>query len=198
MRLNNKGFTLVELLAAVVIITLLMVIVVPSALHSLNTGKDKSYEILVKNIVIASKELYEEVYGNELLGVTVTDDSGLFKYNSDGTKSNENEKITFNEKDESGKPKSGKNNSITVNLQTLVSNGFLTGTNETVSNGITHKVILNPNTNPKANMGGCIITITRSGSNGNATYSIIGENDPKNESGQSYCPTTDDYKKGVS
>jgi prepilin-type N-terminal cleavage/methylation domain-containing protein len=171
MKLNNKGFTLVELLAAVAIIVVLSAIVTPSILNSINTGKDKSYEIMVSNIVTASRELYEEVYTDkEMLG-----ESSLYKYNDDGTKSNS--KI-----DTDG-------NSITVNLQTLVSNGFLSGTTEG-----SHKIILEPKT--KGNIGSCVITITREvNSNNKVTYSIESKT---NKTDDVPCPESNDYKKGVS
>ena len=79
MRLDNKGFTLVEVIAVVAIITILSVVVVPSVLNSINNGKQKSYEVLVGDIKIAAKELYEEVYSNELLG----DTSKLYQYSYD-------------------------------------------------------------------------------------------------------------------
>lgn len=57
MRLDNKGFTLVEVIAVVAIITILSVVVVPSVLNSINNGKQKSYEVLVGDIKIAAKEI---------------------------------------------------------------------------------------------------------------------------------------------
>lgn len=181
MRLNNKGFTLVELLAAVVIITLLTVIAVPSVLHSLNTGKDKSYEILVKNIVIASQELYEEVYSNELLHVN---SASIFYYDKD----KESESVTKSE--ELIKIDSS---TIIVNLQTLVSNGFLSGTNKEISSDETIKIITNPKADNK-DIGSCEIKIVRNNTTSNkVTYTVINLSET-----DSFCPTTDDYKKGVS
>lgn len=179
MRLNNKGFTLVELLAAVVIITLLMVIAVPSALHSLNTGKDKSYEILVSNIVIASKELYEEVYSNKLLDVST---NLLYHYDENGNKTVNPIKIDVIDVSSS---------TITVNLQTLVSNGFLSGTGNDSSSG---KKITNPKENNK-DIGSCKIKIKRNNTNNKVTYTVESNTTATEDLP---CPTTDDYKKGVS
>lgn len=161
MKLNNKGFTLIELIATIAIITLLTIIVAPSVINSLNSGKNKSYEILVANIVTASKELYEEVYSNELLGVSTT----LYENSTE---------ISIDEDD-----------SITINLQTLVNNGFLSGTNKDET-----KIVTNPKEN-NGDIGNCKIKITRDNDNGKVTYTI------ENLSKDNKCPTTDDYKKGV-
>ena len=114
MMLNNRGFTLIELLAVVAIIALLGGIAVPSVLSSINNGKKASYNILVSNIVTASSTLYNEVeYGG----------SDIYKY--DGQSGNvSSERVVI----------SGK--SISTNLQTLVSNGFLTTGTTNESDGI--------------------------------------------------------------
>ena len=106
MKLNNKGFTLIEILAVIVILSLLAGIAIPSVLSSINTSKDASYDIMISNIVTASGSLYEEIRYNG---------SGLYKYNLDGTHT---ELIVLANDD-----------SISINLQTLVSNGFLNGSN---------------------------------------------------------------------
>ena len=128
MKLNNKGFTLVELISAVVIISLLTIIISSNVLNSLKNSKEKSYEIVVENIITASKGLFEEVYSNELLGVS--DTSILYKYDKNGNKTTNEIKIS-NEQ------------SITITLQTLVSNGFLTGSTNTTPTGA-KKIIVNP------------------------------------------------------
>jgi len=173
MKLNSKGFTLVELIATIAIITLLTIIVAPSVISSLNSGKNKSYEILVANIVTASQELYEEIYSNDLLGVS--DKSELFHYNSSGTLETPKRKIVIN------------NNSITVNLQTLVNNGFLSGTNKDGK-----KIITNPKED-NTNIGDCEIKIIRKSTTaGKVTYVVEAA-----DGSATYCPKTEDYKKGV-
>ena len=170
MKLNNKGFTLIELLAAIAIIVLLTIVVAPTVINTLNTGKDKSYDILVNNIVTASKELYEEIYSNKLLGVSGT--PNLHHYNADGSQGSE---IIIS------------SNSIETNLQTLVSNGFLSGSEDNNT-----KVITNPKTDSNEKIGDCRIKITRNSSNGKVTYTIT------DLSVIDKCPTTAEYKKGVS
>lgn len=108
---NNRGFTLVELLAVLVIIAILGGIAIPGVLSSINTSKDTSYKIMINDIIIASQSLYEEVsYGGRV----------LYKYDNNGKT---NDKILIN------------GSKIMINLQTLVSNGFLTGANNCSASG---------------------------------------------------------------
>lgn len=180
MRLDNKGFTLVEIIAVVAIITILSVVVVPSVLNSINNGKQKSYEVLVGDIKIAAKELYEEVYSNELLG----DTSKLYQYSyKDNNIVKESEIVIQND------------NSIVVNLQTLVSNGFLSGSTD----GNKQKVILNVRED-NANMGNCSIKIVRdvNSSSNKVSYKVSKINEIENSKGKNICPTDSEYDKGVS
>ncbi len=189
MRLDNKGFTLVEVIAVVAIITILSVVVVPSVLNSINNGKQKSYEVLVGDIKIAAKELYEEVYSNELLD----DTSKLYQYSYDVdnkmiSKSNNVIEITDNCTDEGY-------SCIETNLQTLVSNGFLSGSTD----GNKQKVILNVRED-NANMGNCSIRIVRdvNSSSNKVSYKVSKINEIKNSKEKNICPTQDEYDKGVS
>lgn len=190
MRLDNKGFTLVEVIAVVAIITILSVVVVPSVLNSINNGKQKSYEVLVGDIKIAAKELYEEVYSNELLG----DTSKLYQYSYDV----DNKKISKDNNDvieiTNNCTKEGYS-CIETNLQTLVSNGFLSGSTD----GNKQKVILNVRED-NANMGNCSIKIVRvvNPSSNKVSYKVSKINEIENSKGKNICPTQDEYDKGVS
>lgn len=191
MRLDNKGFTLVEVIAVVAIITILSVVVVPSVLNSINNGKEKSYEVLVGNIKIAAKELYEEVYANSLLG----DSSKLYQYDYvDNVSDNESnikkrDFITINYNSIENYY------SIKTNLQTLVSNGFLSGS----SDGKKQKVILNVRED-NANMGNCKIEIVKNvnSSSNKVSYNVFAINEIENSNGKNICPTRYEYDKGVS
>lgn len=55
MKLNNKGFTLVEVLAAVVILSILIAIMVPSVNNMLNKNKEDNYNNLKNGIINAAK-----------------------------------------------------------------------------------------------------------------------------------------------
>ena len=50
--MNRKGFTLIELIAVIVMISLIMVIVVPNILDIVSESKETSYNTLVKNILV--------------------------------------------------------------------------------------------------------------------------------------------------
>ena len=58
--MNNKGFTLVELLATLVILALVMSIGTVSIIAIVNNAKAKNYDLLVKNIKDAAELYYQE------------------------------------------------------------------------------------------------------------------------------------------
>ena len=57
MKLNNKGFTLIEVLAVVVILSVLAAIMVPSVNYIINQNKENNYENL-KNSIISAAKIY--------------------------------------------------------------------------------------------------------------------------------------------
>jgi len=82
MKKKKNGFTLVELLGVIVILSLLVAITTPFILKALDAGKNSSYEMLIDNIVTASKMYYEECrYGtiynsyNKKMTCTIANDS---------------------------------------------------------------------------------------------------------------------------
>ncbi len=56
MKINKKGFTLVELLAVIVILALLIVIVANTAIPAMNNAKKKSLETYAQKVVQKAKE----------------------------------------------------------------------------------------------------------------------------------------------
>lgn len=70
-KLNNKGFTLVEVIAVVVILSILTVLLVPNVTGLLNKGEEDAYENLKQSILVASREYitdnryYIELYEEE-------------------------------------------------------------------------------------------------------------------------------------
>ena len=183
MKLNNKGFTLIEVLAIIVIITVLGAVAIPNILSALNSGKQKSYDIMIENIKTGAINLYEELYSNQLLGDT---SNKIYKYENYAKTSNA---ITINS-----------NEIKNITLQTLVSNGYLSGTSD--NNGLTSsiKLLINPKNNEE--IGCCKITIKRTSNINNykVQYTITSENSmcyDHNGKKQVTCPTTADYTKGV-
>lgn len=55
MKLNKKGFTLIEVLAVIVILSVLMAIMIPTVNHIINKNDENSYEKLKEGIVNAAK-----------------------------------------------------------------------------------------------------------------------------------------------
>lgn len=174
MKLNNKGFTLIEVLAVVVILAVVGGIAVKSVLNTINNSKKSSYNIMIENIKTASKVIYEEIENNDILYLgDESQDSTLYDYDFEG----QNDEITIN------------NNSITIHIQALVSNGFLNGVNnECNEDGCNQnkKIILNPKT--KEDIGDCIIVIKKVGDN----YYV------SSQTNESKCPTDDDYGNKLS
>lgn len=125
---------------------------------------------MISNIVSASQSLYEEV------------DSGIeiYKYTTSNGKTTTKVIIST----------SGSSN-ISTNLQTLVSNGFLAGSNNDCSgagcSNKNKKKLLDPKT--KNDIGNCKIKIIKKNSGGKVIYKV------KDNSYSSNCPTS--YEKGV-
>lgn len=161
--MGNKGFTLIEVLAVIVIIAVLGAITVPGVIGTINRGRDSSYQVMVANIKNASTNLFEEVeYG----------EGAIYQYHQSGRTSQE-VKISSNQ--------------ITTNLQSLVSNGFLQGVNNKPSESNENSsILINPRNNE--DIGTCQILIKKIvGTNGRVSYQF------KGLSSNSSCPKTSDY-----
>ena len=189
--MNNKGFTLIELLAVIVIISILGGIAAGGVISTINSSKNAAYNIMVNNIVTASKTLYDEVSNSYISGSTVYQFAVKGSDCSTDFGCNTNEEITVS------------GNQIKTNLQSLVSNGLLDG----IDNGcidscdkksdvdmdncinscsnLNNKILIDPR--DKNDIGDCEITITKDGND--IIVTALDEAD-------SICPTTDDYAKG--
>lgn len=55
-KLDNKGFTLVEVIAVVVILSVLSLLIVPSISNLLNMSKDNSYSDLINSIKLSCEQ----------------------------------------------------------------------------------------------------------------------------------------------
>lgn len=90
--LNKKGFTLVELLAVIVVLAIIIIIAVPAVLDSTDKAKESAFRVYAKKMVIAAqnKRGVEELTGNpsncwkiaDLEGNTSGKYSGTVSYNT--------------------------------------------------------------------------------------------------------------------
>ena len=187
--MNNKGFTLIEVLAVVAIIAIVGTIAVPGVLSMIGTSKDRSYDIMIDNIRTAAEEMYQEI---DYFGTK--NNVGNFKSVINIKKYNICEEIDNNCKDNES-VRIEPNGIMTINLQTLIGNGFLTGAN---NNNINNTEVINKNKkiliNPKDNedIGFCEINVIKSNikNSNKVCYKIetVGMQDEK-------CPS--DYKNEV-
>lgn len=163
--MNKKGFTLIELLAVIILVALIGVLVMPTVINTTNQTKQKSYDILIKNIVTSAQTYYEECeYGN------------LSELDYENDKA-----CIIND------------NSIETTLGALANLGFLP-TKETYENSNKRKVS-NPINNQDISECNITITKTKNevtDSNGiknnKVTYTITAGT-------QNNCPTTEEYQK---
>ena len=65
-KLNKKGFTLVELLAVIVVLAIIMVLTIPSVLSSLTTARQSAFLTYAKKMLNAAQEKYQS---NQLVGI---------------------------------------------------------------------------------------------------------------------------------
>lgn len=78
MKLNKKGFTLVEVLAVIIILSVLMAIMIPTVNHIINKNDNDSYEKLKEGIVNATKVyISDNRYNITLSGPCENDDTEL-------------------------------------------------------------------------------------------------------------------------
>lgn len=147
--MNNKGFTLVEVLAVVAIIAILGLIAIPNVLKSIDIGKKASDEVLYNNIKVALQSMYEEI---EYSGNTT-----IFEYNFNGKIVPDTNVSIVEVKD----PVTNEIDytCIITNIQTLVSNGFLSGiNNEKYTANSNSKVVVN---SEGEDIGNCVVEIQK-------------------------------------
>jgi len=113
--MNNKGFTLIEILTTLVIISLILLIAVPSVASLLNQGKEKSYEILKNNLPTAAENYITECIGDNTVVCSNIDINQI--YESTG---------------------------LTITAGELLNNGFLNVSTDLIENSNSGKKIYNP------------------------------------------------------
>lgn len=58
--MNNKGFTLIEVLGAVLLISVVMIVISSQISSSLAVSKEKSYSLMKKNLISVSYDYIQE------------------------------------------------------------------------------------------------------------------------------------------
>lgn len=94
-RMNKKGFTLVELLAVLVILVVIMTIAIPSVASSIERSKQKQKDAKIE-LVVSAAELYVDRHKNSY-GVNDTDEIKLKEIICDGLLTKEQFKDPMNE-----------------------------------------------------------------------------------------------------
>lgn len=79
--MNNKGFTLLEVILVVAILGVITLIVVPSVSGLLNKNKNEQYDNLKKSIISASKMYVSDNRYN--LGVVCNDSTDTYNFTID-------------------------------------------------------------------------------------------------------------------
>lgn len=84
---NKKGFTLVELLAVIVVLAIIMIIAIPSVMDSMNAATNKSFKMYAQKMITAAGTKYQSsvLIGNNKVGecfyslTDLTSSTGNFK-----------------------------------------------------------------------------------------------------------------------
>lgn len=75
-KMNNKGFTLVELLATVVLLALVIGIASYSINAIIKNSQEKNYQLLINNIYDATEVYYQECKYTNNTGITCSEEDG--------------------------------------------------------------------------------------------------------------------------
>lgn len=59
MKKNKKGFTLVELLAVIVVLAIIMIIAIPQVMESMNAAKKNSFKIYAQKVLNTASAKYQ-------------------------------------------------------------------------------------------------------------------------------------------
>ena len=148
MKLNRKGYTLVELLAVVVILSVLLAIMIPSVNYLIDINKENNYKNLKESILGAAKMYMSDNRYNIILDYQ--DEGGLCVDSEvdEGV-------LKINEIDINGK----------ITLETLVSNNYIT----TNKDGY----IINPMDNTALDLTANYVEVKYQCSTKDYTYTLI-------------------------
>lgn len=91
-KINRKGFTLIELIAVIVILSIILIVVTPNLIETYKESKLKSEGLFIKQLT-KSVESYVSLYGSEM---TFTEESGTY-YKQKTIKTKESCQVDRNE-----------------------------------------------------------------------------------------------------
>ena len=78
---KNKGFTLVELLAVIVILAIIMIIAIPAVLQTMNSARQKAF--LEYGLKVYTKFQSKWIEDRDFGGVSIPSDAGIIYYTLD-------------------------------------------------------------------------------------------------------------------
>jgi len=134
--MNNKGFTLIELMATIILLSIIMTIGTVSVVSAINTSKEKSYDTLISNVKTAAKAFYEECENSYIIETEIPI-----------------EKCSIND------------NKLTISYKTLLDYGFLKSsaiTEEDIDNdGVKEEIKIIENPKDNSNLNNCNILVTK-------------------------------------
>lgn len=112
MRLNRRGFTLVEMLAVVVILGLLIGIMVPSVNFLINKNKEDSLDSLKNNIKVAAQSYFSDYRYEVSVDISQCGSKTLINVDNINDKMNISGKLPIKVLIDDGYLKTGKDGSI--------------------------------------------------------------------------------------
>jgi prepilin-type N-terminal cleavage/methylation domain-containing protein len=104
----KKGFTLMELLAVIVILAVIMAITIPKITETLDKASKDTFEDNVQALIKVAKETYLDYAGND---VKISMETGMITVNNSSTEFKYNGKLP-----EYGCVKISKNGAVSVNV----------------------------------------------------------------------------------
>lgn len=94
-KLNNKGFTLIEVLAVIVILGVLATITVPTVSNVIKQNEENSYKNLQKSIIAAAKiYISDNKYNITLSACDSNNERNIIKIKKDNSSSDSEKEIT--------------------------------------------------------------------------------------------------------
>jgi len=146
--MNNKGFTLIELIASILLLGVIMSVTAGTVVNLMESSKQKSYDLLIENIKIGAQGYFEECENQDPNDKTINSCPPI--------ENNEDYTLEY----------------FTVSLEELLNYGFLKSSSKREN----VKIVENPKTNE--NINPCQIKITKEINKSNYTVSYEFENVP--------------------